>query len=327
MANLSRRRALLAGMTLAVAGGRLAQAEALDPSRPVRVIVPFTPGGGSDIAARIVTGLMATLPDAPRFIIDNRPGAGGNIGMGVLGQSTPDGHTLGVLSIATHGINPTLYPRLPFDAIADFTPISVLNLQAVVVATRADSPIKSLADLLSRKGPNAPEITFGSAGNGLSGHATGEMLRQRSGINLIHVPYRGSSAAWTDLLGGRVDLLVDNVSTAMPHVQAGSVRILGVTSREPVPGVDAPTIGSLLPGYVVDSWNVLGAPAGLPAPILKQLSELVAATMALPTLRARYAELRMVPPTDTTPEHAATYIREQIAMWAPVVRAAGMRVD
>jgi tripartite-type tricarboxylate transporter receptor subunit TctC len=231
---------------------------------------------------------------------------------------------VGILSVASHGINPTLYPHLPFDPIADFTPICLLNLQPVVIAVKADSPIRDLGDLLSRRGR---EMTFASAGNGLSGHAAGELFRMRSGLALVHVPYRGSSAAWTDLVGGRVDMIVDNIATAMPHVQAGTARILGLTSRDPMPGIEAPVIGSLLPGYAVDSWNCLGGPAGMPAPIVGRLAELVATALRNPAMRARYAELRMVPPPDTTPAYAARYIREQIAMWAPVVRESGMRVD
>ena len=315
------RRILLAAFCASPA---IARAQSLDLSRPVRWIVPFTPGGGSDIATRVVTGFVQELPGAPRFVIDNRPGAGGNIGMTALAQSPPDGHNVGILSVATHGINPTLYPRLPFDPIADFTPICMINLQPVVIAVKADSSIRDLADLLSRRGR---EMTFASAGNGLSGHAAGELFRMRSGLTLMHVPYRGSSAAWTDLLGGRVDLIVDNISTAMTHVQAGTVRILGLTSRDPMPGVDAPVIASLLPGYVVDSWNVLGGPANLPAPITNRFAELVTEALRLPAMQARYRELRMVPPPDTTPAYAAQYIRDQIAMWATVVRESGMRVD
>lgn len=315
------RRTLLGAL---VAAPAIARAQSLDLSRPVRWIVPFTPGGGSDIASRMITGFVSELPNAPRFVIDNRPGAGGNIGMTVLAQSAPDGHTVGILSVATHGINPTLYPRLPFDPIADFTPICMLNLQPVVIAVKADSPIRDLADLLSRRGR---EMTFASAGNGLSGHAAGELFRMRSGLTLMHVPYRGSSAAWTDLLGGRVDMIVDNIATAMPHVQAGSARILGLTSRDPMPGIDAPVIASQLPGYVVDSWNCLGGPANMPAPIVDRFAELVTTALRNPAMQARYAELRMVPPHDTTPAYAGRYIRDQIAMWQTVVREAGMRID
>jgi tripartite-type tricarboxylate transporter receptor subunit TctC len=315
------RRQIIAGL---LATPAIARAQSLDLSRPVRWIVPFTPGGGSDIATRVITGFVSELPNAPRFVIDNRPGAGGNIGMAALAQSPPDGHTVGILSVATHGINPALYPRLPFDPIADFTPICMLNLQAVVIAVKQDSPIRDLADLLSRR---SVEMTFASAGNGLSGHAAGELFKMRSGLRLMHVPYRGSSAAWTDLLGGRVDMIVDNIATAMPHVQAGTARILGLTSREPMPGIDAPVIGSLLPGYVVDSWNCLGGPANLPAPITARFAELVTEALRNPAMRNRYAELRMIPPPDTTPAFAAQYIRDQIAVWAPVVRDSGMRVD
>ena len=318
---IASRRTLLAGLCAAPA---IARAQSLDLSRPVRWIVPFTPGGGSDIATRVVTGFIQELPNAPRFVIDNRPGAGGNIGMTALAQSPPDGHTVGILSVATHGINPTLYPRMPFDSIADFTPICMINLQPVVIAVKADSPIRDLADLLSRRGR---EMTFASAGNGLSGHAAGELFRMRSGLSLMHVPYRGSSAAWTDLLGGRVDMIVDNISTAMPHVQAGTARILGLTSRDPMPGINAPVISSLLPGYVVDSWNCLGGPANLPAPIVARYAELMTEALRNPAMQARYRELNMVPPSNTTPAYAAQYIREQIAMWATVVREAGMRID
>ena len=322
MTNASRR-ALLATLATATATAT-ARAQSLDATRPVRWIVPFTPGGGSDIASRVIAGFMAELPCAQRFVIENRPGAGGNIGMTALAQSPPDGHAIGILSVATHGINPTLYPRLPFDPIADFTPICMLNLQPVVIAVKADSNIRDLADLLSRRGR---EMTFASAGNGLSGHAAGELFRMRSGLTLMHVPYRGSSAAWTDLLGGRVDLIVDNIATAMPHVTGGMARILGLTSRDPMPGIEAPVIGSLLPGYTVDSWNCLGGPANMPAPIVQRFADLFTAALQLPAMRARYAELRMVPPPDTSPTYAARYIREQIAMWAPVVRESGMRVD
>lgn len=317
------RRPLLAA-ALAGLGAAAARAqEAWPGTRPVRLIVPYTPGGGSDIAARVLTEAMATLPGVPRFVIDNRPGAGGAIGCEMLAQAPADGWTLGVITIATHGINPTLYPRLPYDPVADFTPVGLMNLQPVVIAARADSRLRDLEALLATR----EELTFGSAGNGLSGHAAGEMLRLRSGVKLVHVPYRGSSAAWTDLLGGRVDLVIDNVATAMPHVQAGTVRLLGISSREPMPGVAAPPVASRLPGYVVDSWNVLAGPARLPAAVLARLAALMTAAFQLPSLRARYAELRMLPPTDPSPEFAARYIREQIALWAPVVREAGMRVD
>jgi len=322
------RRHLLKGAALLAAAPFAARAQdAAWPSRPVKYIVPYTPGGGSDIVSRLLTATISALPGGPQFVIENRPGAGGNIGVKVIADSPPDGYTIGVITIATHGVNPTLYPNLPYDPINDFTMISQLNLQPVVVAVNANSPLRTLADLLANTGPSARELTFGTAGNGLSGHAAGELLRQRTGVKMIHVPYRGSSGAWADLLGGRIDLIVDNIATAIPHVEAGRARILGLSSRQPFPGVDAPTIGSLVPGYVVDSWNVLAGPARMPPAIVNRLAGFVGEAMKVPSLRARYAELNMVPPENTSPEYAADFVRQQIAMWAPVVREAGMRVD
>jgi tripartite-type tricarboxylate transporter receptor subunit TctC len=318
---------LTAAATLAATPFAAARAQDSWPSRPIKYIVPYTPGGGSDIVSRILTATISGLPDGPQFVIENRPGAGGNIGVKAIADAPPDGYTIGVITIATHGVNPTLYPSLPYDPLKDFTIISQLNLQPIVVAVNVNSPFRTLADLLRNTGPSAQELTFGTAGNGLSGHAAGELLRQRTGVKMMHVPYRGSAGAWTDLLGGRIDLIVDNVATAIPHVQAGRARILGVSSRQPMPGVDAPTIGSLVQGYVVDSWNVLAGPKGMPAPIVNRVAGWVGRAMEVPALRARYAELNMLPPQNTSPEFATNFVREQIAMWAPVVREAGMRVD
>jgi tripartite-type tricarboxylate transporter receptor subunit TctC len=327
MTQIDRRQLLAGAATLAAVPFAAARAQESWPSRPIKYIVPYTPGGGSDIVSRILTATISGLPGGPQFVIENRPGAGGNIGVKAIADAPPDGYTIGVITIATHGVNPTLYQNLPYDPLNDFTMISQLNLQPIVVAVNADSPIRTLADLLRNTGPDARELTFGTGGNGLSGHAAGELLRQRSGVKMMHVPYRGSSGAWADLLGGRIDLIVDNVATAVPHAQAGRVRILGVSSRQPMPGVDAPTIGSLVPGYVVDSWNVLAGPKGMPAAVVNLLATWVGQAMAVPALRARYAELSLIQPENTSSEFAATFVRQQIAMWAPVVREAGMRVD
>ncbi len=327
MTQIDRRQLLAGAATLAAAPFTAARAQEAWPSRPIKYIVPYTPGGGSDIVSRILTATISGLPGGPQFVIENRPGAGGNIGVKAIADAPPDGYTIGVITIATHGVNPTLYQNLPYDPLNDFTMISQLNLQPIVVAVNADSPIRTLADLLRNTGPDARELTFGTGGNGLSGHAAGELLRQRSGVKMIHVPYRGSSGAWADLLGGRIDLIVDNVATAVPHAQAGRARILGVSSRQPMPGVDAPTIGSLVPGYVVDSWNVLAGPKGMPAAIVNRLATWVGQAMTVPALRARFTELSLIQPENTSSEFAANFVREQIAMWAPVVREAGMRVD
>jgi len=301
----------------------LARAQEAPSARPVTVIVPFAPGGGADVVARIV--LAQAAPADGAFVVENRAGAGGNIGMEALARAAPDGGTLGIVSISTHGVNPTLYRRLPFDPVADFTPIALLSLQPVVVAVRADSPIRDMAGLVALKDR---EMTYGSSGNGTSGHMAGELLRMRAGLRTMHVPYRGSGPAWTDLLGGRVDLVVDNVQAGLPHHAGGRARILAVSSAAPIPALPGvPTVGGTVPGYAVNSWNGLAAPARLPAPVRDRLAASAAAWLRRDDLRARYRDLGIAVPEDTGPAYLAAFVRQQIAMWAPVVRESGMRAD
>jgi tripartite-type tricarboxylate transporter receptor subunit TctC len=325
MLPLSRRRALALPAAMALAGRAApAFANGQYPARPVSVIVPFAPSGGADVVSRLVFA-QAGPADGPGFIIDNRPGAGGNIGVEALSRATPDGYTIGTVAISTHGVNPTLYRHLPFDPLADFTPIALLSLQPVVVAVRADSPIRSMADLVARKDA---DLTYASAGNGTSGHMAGELLRMRTGMQMLHVPYRGSGPAWTDLLGGRVDVVIDNVQAGLPHYEGKRVRILGVSSGNPVEVLpDVPTVAATVPDYVVNSWNGLAGPARLPQPVTDRLSGLVRVWLAKPELKARYRELGILVPPDTSPAYLTSFIREEISMWAPVVKASGMQVD
>jgi tripartite-type tricarboxylate transporter receptor subunit TctC len=322
MPRLTRRHAL----ALPIAGLAAARpARAQDwPTRPVTVIVPFAPSGGADVVSRIVFA-QAAAGDGPGFVIENRAGAGGNIGAQALARAVPDGHTIGTIAISTHGVNPSLYRQLPFDPIADFTPIALLSLQPVVIAVRADSPIRDMAALVQRKGE---DLTYASAGNGTSGHMAGELLRMKTGMKMLHVPYRGSGPAWTDLLGGRVDVVVYNVQAGLPHHAGGRVRILGVSSEQRVEVLpEIPTVTATVPDYVVNSWNGLAAPARLPAPIRDRLSAMATAWLGREELRARYRELGIAVPADTSPAYLAGFIRREIAMWAPVVRESGMQVD
>ncbi len=325
MIQLRRRDALLLPLAGLGAGHAMpARAQAEYPSRPVSVIVPFAPGGGADVVARIVFA-QVTAADGPGFVIENRPGAGGNIGVEALARAVPDGHTIGTVAISTHGVNPTLYRRLPFDPLADFTPIALLSLQPVVVAVKADSPIRSMAELVARKGD---DLTYASAGNGTSGHMAGELLRMKTGMKMLHVPYRGSGPAWTDVIGGRVDVVIDNVQAGLPHHAGGRVRILGVSSAEPLEVLpEVPPIQQTVPGYQVNSWNGLAGPARLPPAVVERLSAMARAWLARPDLKARYRDLGILVPTDTSPAFLADFIRQEIAMWAPVVREAGMQVD
>ena len=325
MAPLSRRSALalpVATLVAGRAGAALAQGDY--PAKPVIVIVPFAPSGGADVVSRLVFA-QAGPADGPRFVIENRPGVGGNIGVEALSRAVPDGYTVGTVAISTHGVNPSLYRRLPFDPLADFTPIALLSLQPVVVAVRADSPLRSMADLVARKGD---DLTYASAGNGTSGHMAGELLRMKTGMKMLHVPYRGSGPAWTDLLGGRVDAVIDNVQAGLPHHEGKRVRLLGVSSEQSVEVLpDVEPIARTVPGYVVNSWNGLAGPARLAPAVTHRLSAMARTWLAKPELKSRYRELGILVPPDTSPAYLASFIRQEIALWAPVVKESGMQVD
>jgi tripartite-type tricarboxylate transporter receptor subunit TctC len=308
---------------LAVPLLRPAAAEPAWPVRTVRVIVPYPPGGGSDVVARLLLPALSEQPGAPAFVVENRAGAGGTIGTEVLAKSPADGGTLGTITIGTHGTNPWLFPRIGYDPVADFSPIAVISVQPGAVAVPADSPLGSLNDLLAIR----QETNFASSGNGTSGHLAGEVLRVMGGLPLVHVPYRSSGAAWADLLGGRVPLIFDNIQNAHPHQQAGRVRILAVTGHGRsglLPTV--PAIRERLPDYLVESWNVLAGPAGLPPALTERMAGMIAAAAATPAVQAKYAELGMELPR-SSPEHAAAFIKQQLGFWQRVITQANIRLE
>jgi len=256
-------------------------------------------------------------------VVENRAGAGGTIGTEVLAKSPADGGTLGTITIGTHGTNPWLFPRIGYDPVADFSPIAVISVQPGAVAVPADSPLGSLDDLLAIR----QETNFASSGNGTSGHLAGEVLRVMGGLPLVHVPYRSSGAAWADLLGGRVPLIFDNIQNAHPHQQAGRVRILAVTGHGRsglLPTV--PAIRERLPDYLVESWNVLAGPAGLPPALTERMAGMIAAAAATPAVQAKYAELGMELPR-SSPEHAAAFIKQQLGFWQRVITQANIRLE
>jgi tripartite-type tricarboxylate transporter receptor subunit TctC len=289
----------------------------------VRYIVPFPPGGGADTVARLLVPVLNEVPGAPYLVIDNRGGAGGNIGMEALARSAPDGATLGQVSIATHGTNPTLFARQGFDPVADFTPVALIGQQPVTISVPAEGPIRTLADLRAQTG----EIDGGSPGNGTSGHLTTEVLKARTGLKITHVPYRGSGPLWADLVGRRIGVAADNIHVALPHHQAGRTRIIAITGRARSPLLpDVPALAESLPDSVVYSWNGIAGPAGLPAPLVAQLAGALRTAFASPGLRARYAELGLEI-TEPDPEAFAAFIRHEIGFWRRIITAANIRLE
>jgi len=311
---------------LAVAVSTLAQAQSF-PQRPVRIVVPFPPGGGVDITARAIAAELAKQFGQP-VTVENRPGAGGNIAAAEVAKASPDGHTLFLTLNALHAISPVLYSKLPFDALKDFAWVTTLVQFNNVLVTRADGPANSVQDLVAQAKAQPGKITFASSGNGTNLHLTGELFKMRAGVDLVHVPYKGSGPAMTDLLGGQVQVMFETIPAAISHIRGGKLKALGVTgaSRSPLfPQV--PTIAeSGLPGFEVQSWYGLVAPAATPKDIVARLNAEAVKGANAKAFHDRLEPLGFEVITGT-PERMGEMVKADAARWAPVVKASGAKID
>jgi len=318
--------ALPGALTLGVMHSGLVYAEDY-PVRPIRIVVPFAAGGTSDLVTRIVgQALGAELKTA--VVIDNRPGAGGNIGSELVAQAAPDGYTLLMGTVATHGINASLYKKLPFDPVKDFAPVSLVASTPSVLEVNPSLPIHSVQELIAYAKAHPGKLNFGSAGNGSSHHLAGELFKSMTGVQMTHVPYRGTAAAVTDTVGGQVQVIFDTLPSAMPFVKSGQLRPLAVTSAKRDPSLpDLPTLDeSGLSGYEVGSWYGLLAPAHTPPDIVQKLSALVAQIVRRPDIQQKLSAQGATPVGDT-PDEFAAHIQKELKKWAPVVKASGAQVD
>ncbi|HVL08850.1 MAG TPA: tripartite tricarboxylate transporter substrate binding protein [Burkholderiaceae bacterium] len=297
------------------------------PSKPVTIIVPFSAGGTTDILARIVgVKLGETLGET--VIIDNRPGAGGNIGAAMVAKAKPDGYTLLMGTVGTHAINQTLYPKLNFDPIKDFAPLTrVANLPNLLVV-HPSVPAKNVQELIAYAKANPGKLNFGSSGNGSSIHLSGELFKNMTGIDMQHVPYKGSAPAVTDLLGGQISMMFDNMPSAIQHVKSGKLRPLAVTTAKRSPALpNVPTIAeSGVKGYEATSWFGLLAPAGTPPAIINRLNADLVKILAMPDVKKQMAE-QGAEAYSETPAAFAGFIKTETAKWAKVVKASGAVVD
>ncbi|UFN47506.1 tripartite tricarboxylate transporter substrate binding protein [Roseomonas sp. OT10] len=329
----SRRRLLGAGAALLatpVSGrGALAQGggqAGAYPDRPVKLIVPFPPGGGGDTLARLAAQPAQEVL-GQTLVIDNRAGAGGNLGAEAAARSPADGYTLLYGTNGTHGINEALYPRLPFRPDADFSPVAALTRIALVLVVRKDLPVESVPELIRYLKAHPGKVTYASAGNGTTGHIAAEMFRVAAGVEIVHVPYRGNAPAMTDLGGGRVDMAIDLIPAAYPLVEGGLIRALGVTSPQPLPSLpQLPTLASVLPGFEVAAWDGIFVPAGTPEPAIRRLNAAFREGLRKPDtvdrLRARGAE---VAPLES-PQDFAGFVAAERGKWAAAVKASGARM-
>jgi tripartite-type tricarboxylate transporter receptor subunit TctC len=291
------------------------------PSRPIKLLVGAPPGGTTDTVARAIAEPMASGLGQP-IVVENRPGAGGNLAADAVAKSMPDGHTL-LVSFTSHTINATLYPKLPFDSVADFTPITMVATVPSLLVGNRKLPANDLETLIGLAKSRADTLTIAIGGIGSSLHLAGEQFKMMTGIRLLNVPYKGTSPALTDLLGGQVDLMFISLVTGTEHVRAGTLRAYGVTSAQRQPSFpDLPAIGEIVPGFESNAWFGVFGPANLPAAITGKLNAVIVAALKNSTLRDRLQNEGASPVGSTSAEFAA-FVREDIKRWAPVIKWSG----
>ena len=322
-----RRRDLLALGAAAIAAPVYAQS-----SRPIRLIVPYPPGGPLDIVAR---ALAERVKDSlGTVIVENKPGAGGNLGADLVAKAAPDGTTIGMGAVATHAINPWLYAKIPYDPLRDFTPLTgVAQVPNVLVMNPEAADrfgIRSVADLVAFAKRNPGKLNYGSGGNGSAGHLAGEMFKARAGVFMVHIPYAGGNPAQLALLAGQVDLNFDNLASASANIKAGKLRALAVTTPKRSAAVpELPTIaesGGALAGFDIHTWFGLFGPAGMPAETTRRLHRAFVDALTSPELKARLATL-MAEPMPSTPEQFGAFVKSELAKYETVVKRSGAKVD
>ena len=297
------------------------------PSKPIRLVVPYPPGGTTDILARDV-GQRLTETLGQSVVIDNRPGAAGNIGTEMVAKAAPDGYTLLMGTVNTHAINAGLYAKLPYDHIKDFAPVILVARVSNVLEVNPSVPVYTVADLIKLAKEKPGQLNFASSGSGTSIHMSGELFKTMAGVDMVHVPYKGSAPAISDLAGGQVQLMFDNLPSSLAMIKAGKLRAIAVTSAQRAPALpDIPTIAeSGLPGFEATSWFGVVAPAGTPPAIISRLNSEIDKWLQSPEGKEKLLTQGAVP-AGGTPEQFAAHIRTETDKWAKVVKASGAKVD
>jgi tripartite-type tricarboxylate transporter receptor subunit TctC len=296
------------------------------PTKPVRFIVPYPPGGGTDVIARIV---QSRLGDAlgQQVIIENRGGAGGALGTGEAAHAAPDGYTF-LFTLSSHTINPLLY-KLNYDTERDFTPVTMIVSVPQLIAAQPGSPIQSLQDVIKMSKAKPGSLNFASVGNGTPSHIAGELIKQKTGIDMVHIPYKGGGPAVADTLGGQVSFAIVTMPAAMSHVRAGKLKALAVTTAKRNPGApEIPTVAEALklPDYEVDSWYALFAPAKTSPAIVAKMQKAIVQTLQLPEVKQKLLE-QGADTVGSSPEHLGQVVKKELAKWPEVIKAAHIRVD
>jgi tripartite-type tricarboxylate transporter receptor subunit TctC len=297
------------------------------PNKPIRLVVPFSAAGTTDFLARAIAQKLSTNLGTS-VVVDNRPGAGGNIGSDMVAKADPDGYTLLLGTVGTHAINASLYKKMPYDTVKDFAPVTLVASVPNIVVVNPSVPVKSIKDLLALAKSKPGNLTFASSGNGSSIHLSGELFKSMAGVDMLHVPYKGSGPAVTDLVGGQVNLMFDNMPSSLPHVKTGRLRAIAVTGSKRSPAVpDLPTIAeSGVPGYDSVAWFGVLAPAGTPPAIVNKLNAEIIKVLKSPDVAKRLSS-QGAEPAYNTPDEFSAYIKTEMVKWAQVVKASGAQVD
>jgi tripartite-type tricarboxylate transporter receptor subunit TctC len=306
-----------------------ASAQDTYPSKPVRIMVSFAAGGPTDQVARVMSAKLTELL-GQTFLVENKTGAGGNIGAAEVAKAPPDGYTLLMATVSTHAINPGLYRNMPYDPVKDFAPVGQVGVTPCVLAVHPSLPVTDVKELIALLKANPGKYSYGSSGMGSILHLCGEQFKTAAGgLQAVHVPYRGSAPMMADLVGGQIALAFDALPTVLPQVQAGKIRAIGggmATRARALP--DLPTLQEQgVSGFECYTWNAILAPAKTPAPIVAQLSDAINKALADPTILKRLQDVGVDPTPDGTPQKLADFIRAELAKWAPIIKASGAQVD
>jgi tripartite-type tricarboxylate transporter receptor subunit TctC len=315
---------LAAGAAALPAVSHFAWAQAY-PARPVRIVVPYPPAGGADIAARLLTQWLSERL-GQQFVVENRPGAGGNIGTEAVVRASPDGYTL-LLTLSPNAVNATLYEKLNFDFIRDIAPVASISRESNLIVVHPSLPARSVPEFIANVKANPGKLNFVSGGNGTTPHMAGELFKMMTGVNMVHVPYRGAAPALTDLLGGTVQVMFPTMSSSIEHVRSSKLRPLAVTTTirsEALP--DLPTVGEYVPGYEASTWYGVGAPRNTPNEIVEKLNKEINAALADPKLKARFADLGSTVLTGSSAAFGKL-MAEETEKWGKVVKFAGIKAE
>jgi len=318
---------LAAALTAALLPAAAVAATNAYPTKPVRFVVPYPAGGPLDTVARAIGEKLRDSLGQP-VVVENKPGAGGNLGADYVAKQPADGYTIVMGAVATHAINPTLFSKMPYDPVKDFAPITRVAMVPNIVVVNPKVPVHNVKELIAYVKANPDKLSYGSSGSGSSMHLSGELFNSMTGLHIQHIPYKGSAPAVNDLLGNQIGLMFDNMPSSYPHVKAGKLRAIAVTSGKRSPALpDVPTVAEAgVPGYEATSWFALYATGGTPQPIVDRLNAEVVKILAMPEVKKQMAE-QGAEPNPEKPAQLAAFMKSEAAKWAKVVKASGATVD